>query len=132
MTSIPTPVKFKSSSSSDDGFTGLNSSWLAALGDWIRMHGRTVQAVQWCVVATYAVLVVAPVFLGLPPEDAHWYDNLVVAAQWLFWGLWWPLVIASMFVLGRTWRGVFCPEGTLTEAASRHGLGVPRWMRWRG
>jgi polyferredoxin len=112
----------------------MKPSWLAALGEWIRMHGRALQAVQWFVVATYAVLVVAPAFLPLPPEDAHWYGNLVVAAQWLFWGLWWPFVIASMFVLGRTWCGVFCPEGTLTEAASRHGLGlgVPRWMRWRG
>jgi len=92
------------------------------------------QAVQWCVVGAYVVLVAVPAFLPLPPESAHGYDNLVVAAQWLFWGLWWPLVIASMFVLGRTWCGVFCPEGTLTEAASRHGLGlrVPRWLRWGG
>ncbi len=95
---------------------------------------RTVQAVQWSVVAAYVVLVVVPAFLPIPPEDAHWYDSLIVAAQWLFWGLWWPFMIASMFVLGRTWCGVFCPEGTLTEAASRHGLGlgVPRWMRWGG
>lgn len=100
----------------------------------MRTHSRTLQAVQWCVVGAYVVLVVVPAFLPLPPDDAHGYDNLVVAAQWLFWGLWWPLVIASMFVLGRTWCGVFCPEGTLTEAASRHGLGrgVPRWMRWGG
>jgi polyferredoxin len=122
------------SSSSSDGFAASNRSWLSALGEWMRMHGRTLQAVQWCVVAAYIVLVTVPAFLPLPPEDAHGYDNLVVAAQWLFWGLWWPLVIASMFVLGRTWCGVFCPEGTLTEAASRHGLGrgVPRWMRWGG
>jgi len=112
----------------------LNLSRLAALGEWMLMHGRTIQAVQWCVVAAYVVLVVVPAFLPIPPDDARWYDNLVVAAQWLFWGLWWPFVIASMFVLGRTWCGVFCPEGTLTEAASRHGLGlgVPRWMRWGG
>jgi polyferredoxin len=100
----------------------------------MRLHGRALQTVQWCVVGAYIVLVVVPAFLPLPPDDAHWYGNLVVAAQWMFWGLWWPLVIASMFVLGRTWCGVFCPEGTLTEAASRHGLGrgVPRWLRWGG
>jgi polyferredoxin len=100
----------------------------------MRAHRRTLQAVQWCVVAAYIVLVAVPAFLPLPPESAHGYDNLVVAAQWLFWGLWWPLVIASIFVLGRTWCGVFCPEGTLIEAASRHGLGlgVPRWLRWGG
>jgi len=112
----------------------LNPSWLATLGERIRTHGRILQVVQWCVVAPYLVLVTVPAFLPLPPEDAHWYDNLVVTAQWLFWGLWWPLVIASMFVLGRTWCGVFCPEGTLSEAASRHGFGrgVPRWLRWGG
>ena len=98
------------------------------------MHARLLQGLQWCVVGAYVVLVAVPAFLPLPPDDAHAYDNLVVAAQWMFWGLWWPLVIVSMFVLGRTWCGVFCPEGTLTEAASRHGLGrgVPRWMRWGG
>jgi polyferredoxin len=112
----------------------LRPSRLTALGEWMRTHTRALEIVQWCVVGVYVVLVAVPAFLPLPPEDAHGYDNLVVAAQWLFWGLWWPLVIASMLVLGRTWCGVFCPEGTLTEAASRHGLGlgVPRWLRWGG
>ena len=123
-----------SSSSSGDGFAALNPSWLAALGEWMRTHGARCRSCNGVSLRRYVVLVAVPAFLPLPPEDAHWYDNLVVAAQWLFWGLWWPLVIASMFVLGRTWCGVFCPEGTLTEAASRHGLGrgVPRWMRWGG
>ena len=98
------------------------------------MHSALLQAVQWTVALAYLLLVIAPAFLPLPGDDAHWYNSLVVATQWMFWGLWWPLVIVSMFVLGRTWCGVFCPEGTLTEAASRHGLGrgVPPWMRWRG
>jgi len=100
----------------------------------MRTHPHTLQAIQWSVVASYVLLVAGPAFLPLPPETAHWYESLVVTAQWLFWGIWWPLVILSMFVLGRTWCGVFCPEGTLTEAASRHGLGrgVPAWMRWGG
>jgi polyferredoxin len=133
-TSIPTPAKFASSSTSGDSLAALRPSRLTALGEWMRTHTRALQIVQWCVVGVYVVLVAVPAFLPLPPEDAHGYDNLVVAAQWLFWGLWWPLVIASMLVLGRTWCGVFCPEGTLTEAASRHGLGlgVPRWLRWGG
>jgi polyferredoxin len=107
---------------------------LAALGDWMQRHPRPIQAIQWAIVVVYALLVVAPAFLPPPTDDARWYNNLVVAAQWLFWGIWWPFVIASMLVFGRAWCGVFCPEGTLTEAASRIGRGkaVPRWMKWGG
>ena len=112
----------------------LGAVCLAAFGDWMQRHPKPIQTIQWCVVGAYVVLVAAPAFLPLPPDDAHWYNNLVVAAQWLFWGIWWPFVIASMLLFGRAWCGVFCPEGTLTEAASRIGRGkaVPRWMKWGG
>ena len=107
---------------------------LAASGEWLRRHARIVGAMQWAIVAAYAFFVVVPAFLPLPADDARWYNSLAVLSQWLFWGLWWPFVILSMFVVGRAWCGLFCPEGTLTEAASRHGLGlaVPRWLKWGG
>lgn len=116
------------------GFAASAAAFLAAAGDWLRLHPRTIQAIQWSVVVSYALLVAVPAFLPLPPDDAHWYNDLVVLSQWLFWGIWWPFVILSMFVFGRAWCGLFCPEGSLTEAASRHGLGraVPRWMKWGG
>jgi len=109
-------------------------SWLARLGTALRTHARVVRGIQWAVVVIYLVLVVVPAFLPLPPDEARAFDHLAVLAQWAFWGLWWPLVLLSMFVAGRAWCGLFCPEGTLTEAASRVGLGlhVPRWMRWGG
>jgi polyferredoxin len=107
---------------------------LAALGEWLRQHTRLIRAIQWSIVAAYAFFVAVPAFLPLPTDDAHWYNSLAVLAQWLFWGMWWPSVILSMFVFGRTWCGLFCPEGVLTEAASRRGLGraVPRWLKWAG
>ena len=107
---------------------------LARYGLWLASHGRAVRVVQWSVVAIYAVLVVVPAFLPLPADEAHALDNFTVFAQWAFWGLWWPFVILSMFAAGRTWCGVFCPEGTLAEAASRFGLhrSPPRWLRWAG
>ena len=107
---------------------------LAALGEWVRQHARLIRAMQWVIVAVYVVFLAVPAFLPLPAEDAHWYNSVTLLAQWMFWGLWWPSVILSMFVLGRTWCGLFCPEGALTEAASRHGLGraVPRWLKWAG
>ena len=108
--------------------------WLAGLGQAMQTHRRAILALQWLVVLVYLLLLVIPAFMPLPAEDAHLYDNLRLFAQFVFWGLWWPFVMLSMMALGRVWCGVFCPEGTLTEFASRHGLGraIPRWIRWRG
>lgn len=68
------------------------------------------------------------------PSVACWHDRLVLLAQYLFWGVWWPFVILSIMLMGRVWCGVLCPEGALSEWASRHGRGgaIPRWMRWAG
>ncbi len=68
------------------------------------------------------------------PYVAQWRDRLVLLAQYLFWGVWWPFVIASVVLMGRVWCGVLCPEGALTEFASRHGRGghIPKWLRWSG
>jgi len=113
---------------------GAPAGPLARLGQAMRRHQRVIQALQWVVVGVYALLVTVPAFLPLPPEDAHILDNLRLFAQFLFWGIWWPFVMLSMMLFGRVWCGVFCPEGALTEFASRHGLGraIPRWLRWRG
>ncbi|WP_430910189.1 4Fe-4S binding protein [Methylobacterium sp. sgz302541] len=107
---------------------------LARAGDWLRRHGAAVRAVQWVIVAVYLVLVAVPAFLPLPERTAHIWDNLTLAAQFAFWGIWWPFVLVSMVLVGRVWCGVMCPEGTLTEVASRWSLGraVPRWLTWNG
>ncbi|MBK9574425.1 MAG: 4Fe-4S binding protein [Rhodoferax sp.] len=107
---------------------------LSRLGQAMRRHQRVILALQWVVVVVYALLVTVPAFLPLPAQDARILDNLRLFAQFLFWGVWWPFVMLATMLLGRVWCGVFCPEGTLTELASRHGLGraIPRWLRWRG
>jgi polyferredoxin len=93
-----------------------------------------IRVVQWLVVAVYLVLLVVPAFLPAPGGKARLWNNLRLFAQFVFWGLWWPGVILVTMLTGRTWCGLFCPEGTLTEWASRHGLGkpIPRWIRWSG
>ncbi len=107
---------------------------LAAVGEWLRRHQRTINAAQWAIIALYVLLVAVPAFLPLPTRTAHLWNNLTLFAQFCFWGLWWPFVLLSMVVVGRSWCGLFCPEGALSERVSRHGLGlaVPRWIRWRG
>ncbi len=107
---------------------------LPRVGDWLLHHRAWVQGLQWFVVLGYLFLVTVPAFLPLPAEDTHLWNNLTRFAQFLFWGIWWPGVMIATVTLGRTWCGVFCPEGALTEWASRHGMGrsIPRWMRWGG
>ncbi|VVP45325.1 4Fe-4S binding protein [Pseudomonas silesiensis] len=114
----------------------LNSlnRWLQRLGDGMRRHASAIRAVQWAVVVFYAMLLVIPALLPLPDSQARLLDNLTLIAQFLFWGIWWPFVLLSMVLFGRLWCGVLCPEGSLSEWASRYGtgLGVPRWLRWGG
>jgi polyferredoxin len=107
---------------------------LQQFGAAMRRHAGAIQFIQWTVVLCYAVLIVTPAFLPLPPQGATIVGNLTLFAQFLFWGIWWPFVMVSMMLVGRVWCGVFCPEGALTEFVSRHGMGkaIPRWLRWRG
>lgn len=113
---------------------GIVARGLNALGEGLRRHQRLVQRGQWAVVFIYLGLVAVPAFLPLPGRLAHIFDNLTLLAQFAFWGIWWPFVLLSMVLFGRAWCGLFCPEGALTETASRFGKGhaIPRWVTWRG
>ena len=106
----------------------------ARLGAWLKHHRRWILTLQWAVVAFYAVLLLVPPLLPLPNHEARILDHLTVFAEFVFWGIWWPFVMVSMVVAGRLWCGMMCPEGAITEAASRVGMGraIPRWMRWGG
>lgn len=109
-------------------------SMLQRLGDVMQTRRSLILSVQWLVVVFYLNLLICPVLLPLPKDYVHFYENLILFAQFIFWGIWWPFVMLSMVLLGRVWCGVFCPEGALSEWSSRYGLGraIPRWMRWGG
>ena len=101
---------------------------------WLRDHRQVLQYLQWGIVVVYLFLLLIPLLLPLPERINTIFDHLTLTAQWAFWGVWWPFVLLSIVAAGRTWCGLFCPEGTLTEWASRHGKGkaIPRWVRWSG
>lgn len=107
---------------------------LADVGRWLASHRRAIGAAQWGVVIVYWFLLVVPVALPLPDHTKHLWNDLTVAAQFVFWGIWWPFVLVSMVLVGRLWCGLLCPEGALSEKASRFALGraVPRWVMWKG
>ena len=108
--------------------------FLQRLGDVMHQHRRVILGLQWFIVLFYFTLLIWPAMLPLPKDYAHFYENLILFAQFVFWGIWWPFVMLSMVLMGRVWCGIFCPEGALSEWSSRFGLGhaIPHWMRWGG
>jgi len=111
-----------------------NASRLAKLGEWLKSHRSVIVGAQWTMLLVYLVLVVVPVFLPLPQQGATILSDLTLFAQFAFWGIWWPFVMLSMMFVGRVWCGWLCPEGFLSEQASRIGLGrtPPSWIKWTG
>lgn len=136
MTEHPTlpNIAYTTSSAPASSPATLSRGWLARLGEGMVRHRKVIQTIQWIVVVFYMALVVIPAFQPIPPEGAHIWNNLRLFAQFMFWGIWWPGVMLATMMFGRVWCGVFCPEGTLTEWASNHGLGrpVPHWLKWSG
>ncbi len=78
----------------------------------------------------FLALIVVPVVL--PPNPVT--KGLSGAANWLIWGLWFPLVFLSVVFTGRSWCGGLCPMGAASEWLNRVGLkrSVPGWLRWEG
>ncbi len=113
--------------------TAAGGMW-RRIGEALRTHQRAMRRAQWIVVAVYLFLLIVPAALPLPDSAAHLWSNITLFAQFVFWGVWWPFVLLSMVVLGRAWCGLLCPEGALSEFASRHGRGraIPRWITWGG
>lgn len=107
---------------------------LRRVGEWLRHHQRAIRITQWTVVGIYMALIIVPTQVALPDRSAHIWSHVTLLAQFAFWGVWWPGVLLSTVLVGRLWCGVLCPEGSLTERASRHGFGfsTPRLFMWKG
>lgn len=108
---------------------------VAAFLEWFFLKYR--QQLRWVhmvmFVAFVAILFV-PLALPEPPQDATPLTNLTTLANYLLWGVWFPLVFLSAIFTGRSWCGLACPMGAASEWSNATGphLSVPRWMRWEG
>lgn len=82
----------------------------------------------------FLALFVVPPFLPAPSEEAKPWNNFVLFAKFAVWGLWFPLILASVIIFGRAWCGLFCPQGALSEFMNKRGVdrAVPKWLRWEG
>lgn len=110
------------------------SQCVSRAGLWLRDNQTAIRTTQRIIVLIYVLLLFLPLFAPIPTRFSHIWSNAVLFAQFAFWGVWWPFVLVSMVLIGRSWCGLFCPEGALAEFASRYGRGraIPHWIKWKG
>ena len=94
--------------------------------DLIWVHGF-----MFCI---FLILLFVPVFLSEPAENDTPLTHFTVLANYLIWGLWFPLVFLSVIFTGRSWCGLLCPMGAASEWSNKRGLQrkIPAWIRWEG
>lgn len=100
----------------------------------MKRHQGRIAFIQWSMVGLYLFLLFAPLVFPPPGDNSFFWTDLQRFSVFVFWGIGWPLIMLSTMIFGRIWCGIFCPEGSLTEAISRHGKkrSIPRWLRWPG
>ncbi|HJN16740.1 MAG TPA: 4Fe-4S binding protein, partial [Armatimonadota bacterium] len=93
---------------------------------WLEQHlrsGKALIALRVFVGLFFASIVVA---CGLSPDTMFgWWANL------LTWGVWWPVLVVSLLVLGRVWCAV-CPlagVGELAQKLGGRGIDPPDWLK---
>jgi len=107
---------------------------LRRLENFVSRHRDRLAWIHIAMFAGFMVLMIVPLRLPLPDDGATFRDNFTLFANFVIWGLWFPLVFVSVIFTGRSWCGVLCPLGACSEWANRVGLKrpVPRWVRWQG
>ncbi len=115
-------------------FTQTRPRWLLQLENLSYKHRNKLVFIHVSMFLFFLALIVIPLFLPEPTEQASTFNNFTLFAQFLFWGIWFPLVFASVIFTGRSWCGVLCPMGAASEWTNKIGfkLKIPAWLRWEG
>jgi hypothetical protein len=97
-------------------------------------HRGKLTVVHGVMFVVFIAMIFGPLALPEPPSGATAFSHLTPFANYVLWGVWFPLVFLSVLVSGRAWCGLFCPMGAAAEWGNRLGpqLAVPRWLRWEG
>lgn len=84
--------------------------------------------------AFFVTVIFGPLFLSEPPSNATPFTHLTTFANYVLWGLWFPLVFLSVIATGRSWCGLLCPMGAAAEWGNQYGpqFAIPAWLRWEG
>ncbi|MEH6471397.1 MAG: 4Fe-4S binding protein, partial [Halopseudomonas sp.] len=70
----------------------------------------------------FMLLLFLPLFLSEPAERDSPLDHFSVLANYMIWGLWFPLVFISVIFSGRSWCGILCPMGAASEWANKKAM----------
>ncbi len=113
---------------------GAPETRLLGLERFVAHHRNKLAWIHVSMFFGFMALMIVPLFLPPPGSHAAFYDNFTLFANFVIWGLWFPLVFVSVIFTGRSWCGVLCPLGAASEWANGFGLKrpVPRWVRWEG
>ncbi len=102
--------------------------------DIITANRRIIVCIHWVMFLLFIALILIPPFLQNPPEDATALNNFTLFVKFILWGLWFPLLLLSVIILGRAWCGLLCPQGAVSEYISMRGVDKrpPSWITWEG
>ncbi len=109
-------------------------AWVAQVEAFFVRYKEAILLVQVAMFGVFMLLLFLPLFLSEPGEQDGSLDHFTVLANYLIWGLWFPLVFISVIFSGRSWCGLLCPMGAASEWANKRGLkrAIPAWLRWEG
>lgn len=114
--------------------TAGRPAFLTEIERFMARHRDHLVWVHLILLLLFAGVVLVPLFFSTPGEDATPANSFPLFANFLLWGVWFPLVLASVLFTGRSWCGLMCPMGASSEWASRIGprRKPPAWLRWKG
>jgi polyferredoxin len=86
---------------------------------------------QLMMLAGFIILLGIPPFLDDPQGKDTIFSHFGLFANFMLWGVWFPLTLLSVILVGRLWCGGFCTMGASSEFLARLGLAqnIPNWLR---